>query len=235
MARSPRFALAVISAGSLLVFSHARADTPLGARAVIRGSGNDVQIVYRAPRPGVAAPAATDPLTEALQRKIAGATDREILAFLDLYRDRMPDIVGADLLKRFRKAGAGESVIAFLSSKAAVEIGPTAGDAAAPAAPPPYESGPYAGAFPDLVSSGYPFYGAYGYGGYGGYGGGGGLFPGGWGRRHHGFVGDRRSGFFFGFGNGFGHGRGFGPHPHPVPAPRSGGHTHASVTGGRMR
>jgi hypothetical protein len=135
-----------------------------------------------------------------------------------------------------RKAGAGDPVIAFLSSNAAVDIGATAEDGVGPIQEIPAPGAPYAGAYPDLVSSGYPFYGAGGYGGYGGYAGYGhrGHFGGAFGKMGRGFFGPN-SGFFFGFGKGFGHGHGFGPHPHPVPMARGGGHTRAAVTGGRMR
>ncbi len=237
MARSQRFALAAFSAGSLLASSFARAGTEPRSQAVIRGSGKDVQIVYRAPRAGAPLRIPPDPVAGALERKTAGESDRAVLAYLEGRREALPDVVSADALSRLRKAGAGDSVIAFLSSNAAVEIGPTGEGGAAVGPELSAEGGGYAGAYPDLVSSGYPFYGAYGYGGYAGYGG---LFRGGFGRMRHGFGGHGK-GFFFGFGNGFGHGRGpghgFGPHPPPHPGPmmRGGGTTHAAVTGGRRR
>ena len=242
MTRAHRIALAVFSAGTLAALSSARADTEPHSRAVIRGTGNDVQIVYRAPRTGLPAPAAADPVTAALDRKAAGETDQAVLAYLSARRDDLPDVVSADALRRLRRAGAGDAVIAFLSSNAAVDIGATAEDGVAviqDLSP----SAPYAGAYPDLVSSGYPFYGAYGFGGYGGYAGYGGHrghFRGGFGKMGH-----ANSGFLFGFGNGFGNGfghsrgfgHGFGPHPAPHPGPmmRGGGTTHAAVTGGRPR
>ncbi len=231
MARSRHFRLVVLSAASLVAVSRLRADTDPDTRPVIRGTGKDVQIVYRAPRTAPMARRAADPVTDALQQKRAGATDQTVLAYLDHHRDAMPDIVGAGVLQRFRQAGAGDSVIAFLSSNAAVDIGVTADDAVAVASLPGPDDGGYGSGYPDLVSSGYPFYGGYG----GGYGGSGGW--GGWGMRrgffrgNHGFGG--RNGFFFRFGNGFGNG--LGPHPHPLPAPRGGATTHAAVTGGRRR
>ena len=233
MLRSHRLRLFVVSAGSFLALSSARADTEPGARAVIRGTGKDVQIVYRAPRAAAAPSVAADPAADALRQKRAGATDQTVLAFLDRHREEMPDVVGADLLRRFRQAGAGDAVIAFLSTNAAVDIGMTAGDAAAVMSL-PAEGAAYAGAYPDLVSSGYPFYGAGGYGyGYGAWGGSGmrrGLCRGG-----HGPDGFRggfgRNGFFVGFGNGFGP----RPRPHPLPAPRMSGMTRATGVGGRRR
>jgi len=236
MARSQRLGLAVFSAGSLLALSSARADTEPGARAVIRGTGRDVQIVYRAPRSAPAARAA-DPVADALRQKRAGATDQTVLAYLDHHRDAMPDIVGADLLRRFRQAGAGDDVVAFIAANAAVDIGATAEDGPGVAAVPGIEGA----AYPDLVSSGYPFYGSYGgYGGYGGYGAWGGRgmrhgsFKGGLG--HNGFRGGfGRNDFFFGFGNGFGSRFAPRPQPHSLPAPRMGPSTHAAVAGGRRR
>lgn len=243
MTRAHRIALAVFSAGSIAALSSARADTEPRSRAVIRGTGKDVQIVYRAPRavPGVTASAA-DPVTAALERKTAGETDQAVLAYLSAHRDDLPDVVSADALRRLRKAGAGDPVIAFLSSNAAVDIGATAEDGVGPVQEIPAPGAPYAGAYPDLVSSGYPFYGAGGYGGYGGYAGygHGGHFRGGFGKMGHGFFGPG-SGFFLGFGhgfgNGFGHGHGFGPRPQPHSRPiaRGGGSTHAAVTGGGRR
>ena len=230
MARSHRFALAVSAAGSLFALSFARADTEPGTRAVIRGTGKDVQIVYRAPRTAPLARAAADPVTDALRQKRTGATDQTVLAYLDRHRDEMPDIVGADLLRRFRQAGAGDPVIAFLSTNSAVEIGETAEGGAAVWGL-PEEGGAYGGAYPDLVSSGYPFYG----GGYGGYGGDGGHRA--WGMRGgfrggHGFHGgfNNRNAFFIRFGNGLG--------PRPMPHPMSGsrgGMTHAAIAGGAHR
>jgi len=152
----------------------------------------------------------------------------------------MPDVIGADELRRFRKAGAGDDVIAFLSTTAAVDIGATAeGGAMVAGLEGPDGGGAYGGAYPDLVSSGYPFYGGGGYGGYGGWGGLGGRW--GWGGMRHGFIKrgfGGRDGFFLGFGNGFGHfGRGFMPHPqlHPMHFARGGGTTHATITGGGGR
>jgi hypothetical protein len=213
MARSHRFRLVVFSAASLIAVSRLRADTDPATRPVIRGTGKDVQIVYRAPRTAPAVRLAADPVADALEQKRAGA---------------MPDIVGAGTLRRFRQAGAGDSVIAFLSANAAVDIGVTAEDAMAVSSLPAMEGGGYGDAYPDLVSSGYPFYGGYG-GGYAGNG---------WGMRrgffkgnHAGFGGGNR--FFFRFGNGFGNG--FGPRPHPLPASRGGAATHGAVARGGRR
>src|SRR5215831_20901783 len=143
MVRSPRLGLAVVSAASLLALP-ALADTEPGARAVIRGTGKDVQIVYLAPRSAPPSRAAADPVAEALRQKSAGATDQTVLAYLDKHRDEMPDVIGADELRRFRKAGAGDDVIGFLSTNAAVDIGATAeGGAMVAGLPGPDAGGAY--------------------------------------------------------------------------------------------
>ena len=91
--------------------SAARADTDGSTRAVIRGTGTDVTIVYRArveKPPNLEAPAASDPLAEALRRKTSGADDSAIIAFLQRNQTGLPDVIDADVLRHFRGAGAGE-------------------------------------------------------------------------------------------------------------------------------
>jgi len=149
-------------------------------RPVIRGSGNDVTIVYQsklqpklswtAPAPAGApasAPAADDPLAEAVRMKSAGATDQAVIAFLQKNEVDMPDVVDADTVRELRKAGAGDAVVAFVSRYSAIDIGETAESAGAPV-PQYYDpQAAYTGAYPELANLGYPFYGGGGYG-YGG-------------------------------------------------------------------
>src|SRR5437764_10737258 len=113
MAGPPPLRFVLLSAASLIAASRVRADTDPATRPVIRGTGKDVQIVYRAPRAASSARVTGNPVDEALRQKRAGASDRTVLAYLDGHRDDMPDIVGAAALRRFRQAGAGDSVIAF--------------------------------------------------------------------------------------------------------------------------
>jgi hypothetical protein len=67
------------------------------------------------------------------------------------------------MLRKLRQAGAGDSVIATISTHSAVDIGPTSDDAAPP--PAPSQSASYGAGFPDLANMGYPFYGGGYYGG----------------------------------------------------------------------
>jgi hypothetical protein len=145
------------------------------ARAVIRGSGKDVSIVYRAPlnaAPSAANPRAADPIAEAVRRKESGADDAALVDYLRHSQAALPDVVDASSIRQLRRAGAGDSVFATLATLAAVDMGPTSDDAGPPAQS-EMESGAYGGgAYPDLAGMGYPFYGAGGfYGGAGFYGG----------------------------------------------------------------
>ena len=161
-----RSALAAIAA--LCVSSFVTADSePQTTRPVIRGSGNDVTIVYpsklhpklswSAPAPAEAppaAPAADGPLEQALKMKTSGASDQTVIAFLQKNEIDMPDVVDADTIKDLRRAGAGDAVVALVSRHSAIDIGVTPESAAGPA---PQYSDPqeaYTGAFPDLANLG---------------------------------------------------------------------------------
>ncbi len=204
-------------AGALgvLLTSSARANEPSTSaptRATIRGTGNDVSIVYRgvteksAKRGAAAAsklagglaasPAESALLNEATRMAEQGADDQSIIHYFQTHQNQLPEVVDNDAVRRLRKAGAGQAVVGYLSHLSAVDIGETA-----EGAPQQYASNEAPGHAGDSASPsadmGYPFYGSYG--GYGGYGG----FPnGGHGRR--GFVGK----------NGPGFGLSFGSHPH---------------------
>ena len=208
---------AAIASALLASVTVLRGDTPPKSRAVIRGSGSDVTIVYETPRTRAAevqATVAEDPIAEALRRKTQGEDDAAIVAFLRLHQASFPEVIDSDVIQEFRLAGAGQDVVSVLLQYTAVDIGPTSEDAEAP--PMPATKAAYAGAYPDLAGMGYPFYGDYGYGG--SYGGGGYLGGGHFGKRG------------FGFGRHDGHGRpvfnpgrpGFPQRP-PAAAPRSHG------------
>ena len=158
-------ALAAAALGSFPAASTVFADTP-GGRAVIRGTGSNISIVYEAPKPPameVRASLAEDPVDEALRRKSAGEDDAAIIAFLRLHQASLPEVIDSEVLREFRKAGAGPSVISVLNSFAAVDIGETAEGSPAQELPPPQAA--YTGAYPDLVGMGYPFYGGGYFGG----------------------------------------------------------------------
>jgi len=163
---------AMLAAVAAAAVSSARADSEQTAQAVIRGTGTDVTLVYRAPKsPSFKSATAipSDPVGGALRMKTAGADDLSVVAFLRRNQADLPDVIDASVVKELRKAGAGEPVITFLSERVALDIGVTAEDTNTRGPRPPGEAAPFGG-YPDLVEAGYPFYGGGGYGGYGGYG-----------------------------------------------------------------
>ena len=140
---------------------------------MISGSGNDVKIVYRArvtpaARPPFApAPSAPDPLAEAVRLKTTGSSDPAVLSYLTRNDADLPDVIDADVIKDLRRAGAGDSVIAFLTTSAAIGIGETG--EGSDVSPDLRRRRPVRGGVSGAISMGYPFYGGYG----------GGYFPGG--------------------------------------------------------
>ena len=181
--------LTALAAAALAWISFARADSQPAPRAVIRGTGSDVTIVYesaKAAPTAVRASIAEDPVTLALQRKSAGEDDAAIVAFLRMHHASIPDVIDSDVLRDLRIAGAGEDVISLLLKYTAVDIGETAEGGPVQELRPPQVA--YAGAYPDLVGMGYPFYGGF----YGdGFSGGGFL-----GRKHFGRHGTHGRGSF---------------------------------------
>ena len=224
--RSPALALLA----GLALASLALADEPSTSaqtRATIRGTGNDVSIVYKGvaekpPKRGAAAaskvtggpapsPAESELLREATRMAERGADDQSIINYFRTHQNQLPDVVDNDAVRRLRKAGAGQAVVGYLSRLSAVDIGETAEGAPqqyayANEAPSGYAND---SSYPS-ADMGYPFYGSYG--GYGGYGGGG--FRNG-GHGHRGFIGKNGPGLGFGFGS---------HHPampsHPIVSPR---------------
>jgi hypothetical protein len=208
--RSPALALLA----GLALASLALADEPSTSaqtRATIRGTGNDVSIVYkgtsqsaplRGAKRGAAAaskltggpapsPAESELLNEATRMAEHGADDQSIINYFQTHQNQLPEVVDNDAVRRLRKAGAGQAVVGYLSHLSAVDIGETAEGAPqqyayANEAPSGYASD---SSYPS-ADMGYPFYG--GYGGYRG----GGFHNGGHG--HHGFVGKNGPGFGFG-------------------------------------
>ncbi len=157
-------AIAVAALASLSLASSVRADSDGNTRAVIRGTGTDVTIVYLVPKtspPKVEATLMADPVSEALRRKTSGGDDASIIAFLRLNQADLPNVIDADIVRDFRRAGAGQPLIAVLSTFAAVDIGETAEGAPVQILQPSSDVA-YAGSYPDLVGMGYPFYSSYG-------------------------------------------------------------------------
>jgi hypothetical protein len=174
-------------------------------RATIRGTGNDVSIVYKGvaekpPKRGAAAaaklsggPVSAQPdlLGEATRMAEHGADDQSLINYFQTHQNDLPDIVDNDAVRKLRKAGAGTAVVTYLSRLSAVDIGETAeGPPQQYASANPGEASPgYASEYPS-ADMGYPFYGSYG--GYGGNG------SGGFRHGRRGFVGKRGPGFGFG-------------------------------------
>jgi hypothetical protein len=145
--------------------SAARGDTQSRTRVTIRGAGN-VVVIERSEAPvrkrvseATAIPAG--PLGEAVHLKAQGASDSVVIAYLRAHEAEIPPVVGSEDVKKLRKSGAGKSVVAFLASVAAVDIGETGEGhetavSAEPVSPIGLEPAPYG------MSDGYPLSGGYG-------------------------------------------------------------------------
>ena len=119
--------LLVLSA--LVPVSAARGDTQGRARVTIRGTGSDVviersaaSVTKRIPR---AAALSAGPLGEAIRLKTQGAGDAAVIAYLQAHEAELPPVVDSEDVKQLRKAGAGKSVVAYLATATAVDIGET--------------------------------------------------------------------------------------------------------------
>lgn len=113
---------------SLVPVCAARGDTPGRTRVTIRGTGSDV-VIERSAGPArripVAAALPAGPLGEAIRLKRQGAGDAAVIAYLQAHEAELPPVVDSEDVKQLRKAGAGKSVVAFLATVAAVDIGET--------------------------------------------------------------------------------------------------------------
>lgn len=185
----------------------ADSDSPAQTRATIRGTGNDVSIVYRgAPKsPARSAVAVANPpadvVLDATRMAERGADDQSLIAFFRTHQAQLPPIVENEAVRRLRRAGAGAAVISDLSRMTALDIGETA---EGPPVQYAYEApASYDAPFPS-ADMGYPYYGSYG--GYGS-----GLSP----RHSHGRLGSPRHGTLPAH-----------PHPSPLPSSRS---THSGM------
>ena len=190
----------IVGIGIIVIARTSSADeTAARQRVTIRGTGNNISIersVADAPRslpPGVAP---SPVLADAAAMKEAGATDAAIVGYLKGRAAELPNLIDFETVSRLQDAGAGRTVIAYLATVSAVEIGPTgavggARDEPAEEAPAPAES---------YMSNELPIW----YGGYGGVVGD--------------FVGNHPR-----HGHGFGHHRGAIPTPHGtrVASPRA--------------
>src|SRR6266542_3840057 len=155
----------LLALSTFVPVSAARGETQSRGRVTIRGTGKNVAIERsEAPVPrGLSEATATSPgpLREAVRLKAQGASDRTVISYLRAHEAELPPVVGLENVKQLREAGAGKSVVAYLTTVAAVEIGETGEglEASVSAAPPStidLETAPYG------MSAGYPFFGGYG-------------------------------------------------------------------------
>lgn len=151
---------------ALLTFassSAARGGTEGRTRVTIRGTGSNVAIertqapARRRSSENGALPAGV--LGDAARLKAKGADDATVLAYLRAHEADLPSVIDADDVRQLRKAGAGKSVVSYLATVAAVDIGETGEgrEAVASNAPPPASDidAPYGGPY------GYPLVGGY--------------------------------------------------------------------------
>ena len=165
MSRSSVANVSLLVLSALVSVSVARGDTPGRTRVTIRGTGSDVviersaaSVTKRVPQTA-AFPAG--PLGEAIRLKSQGAGDAAVIAYLRAHEAELPPVIDSEDVKQLRKAGAGRSVVAYLATVAAVDIGETgegheAAVFAEPSSPIGLESAPYG------MSDGYALSGGYG-------------------------------------------------------------------------
>jgi len=140
-----------IAAGLVARAGAADAAAPAPAsrsRVTIRGSGNTISIERTE---GAASHlltrgiAPSEVLAQAIGMKEAGTSDAALVGYLKAHAAELPGFVDFDTVSRLRGAGAGRSVMAYLTTVAAVEIGPTGAvggpsEESAPVAPPESET-----------------------------------------------------------------------------------------------
>jgi len=75
-------------------------------------------------------------LEEAIDLKESGTADAALVGYLKAHAAEIPGFVEFDTVARLRDAGAGRTVIAYLATVSAVEIGPTGAAGGAREEPP---------------------------------------------------------------------------------------------------
>jgi hypothetical protein len=147
----------------------ASADEPAATRTrvTIRGDGDSVVIersTVPAGKPSRAAEWASGPIGAAVDMKAAGASDAQVIAYLQAHAEELPTVIASEDVRRLRKAGAGKRVVDYLARVSAVDIGETGEGHEVveyAAAPSPGEN------YSEEWAPGVPYYGNY-VGGYGG-------------------------------------------------------------------
>ena len=137
------------------------------ARVTIRGTGNDVSIDRTGPpiaplkKPELSRRSAPPSvLSEAIHMKEAKASDELVISFLRENASRLPIVVDLDTLTHLRQAGAGKSVIRYLASVSAIEVGESGAVGGGPAVESPSRSEPQEESG-SAVQYGYPVFGGY--------------------------------------------------------------------------
>src|SRR6266545_4830962 len=107
----------------------ARADTQARTHVTIRGAGSNITIQEtQAPARRRFFEKSAFPsgaIGEAVRLKTEGADDVRVIAYLRANEGELPPVIEAADVRRLRKAGAGRSVVAYLVTVAAVDIGET--------------------------------------------------------------------------------------------------------------
>ena len=164
MSRAFSASASLLVLSTLVPVSAARADTQSRTRVTIRGTGSDVVIERSATpvtrRVSEVAAVSAGPVGEAIHLKAQGASDTAVIAYLHAHETELPPIVDSEDVKQLRKAGAGKSVVAFLTTVSAVDIGETgegheAAVSAERAAPIGLETAPYGMSDAYALSGGY--------------------------------------------------------------------------------
>lgn len=161
-----RLTLAAVFAALPAIVSAADAPArtpPEKPKVTIRGTGKNVVIERSDASPSEKAislpPEAADPIDDAIALKTRGASDATVLSFLRAHEDGLPPIIDSQDVRRLRRAGAGRSVVNWLASAAAVDIGETGEGHEAIVLAGPAPAGPEG--FADGASYVYPLYGSY--------------------------------------------------------------------------
>jgi hypothetical protein len=165
MSRPLTVSASLLVLSTLLPATAARGDTQSRTRVTIRGTGS-VVVIERSAAPvtrrvSEATAISAGPLGEAVHLKAQGADDTAVISYLRAHEAELPPVVGSEDVKQLRKAGAGKSVVAYLATVAAVDIGETGEGhetavSAEPVSPIERETMPYG------MSDGYPLSGGYG-------------------------------------------------------------------------
>jgi hypothetical protein len=98
------------------------------SRVTIRGTGNSISVERsdgEGPRLLARGRSRSTVLEEAVDMKAGGTGDAALVGYLKAHAAEIPGLVDFDTVARLRNAGAGRTVIAYLATVAAVEIGPT--------------------------------------------------------------------------------------------------------------